>query len=152
MIDILIQFVLATFATFGFAIIFRVPKRNIPVCVLGGAMVDNHAYYGFLLGVSGHGRFMGACVVGLLSTLFSRIMKEASTIFVIPGILCLVPGSYIFRTMEALLLKNLRAAAEIGLQTLFMAGAIAIGLLVIGAVIGVIRSIVKRTVALGNKL
>lgn len=153
MIDILIQFVLATFATFGFAIIFRVPKRNIPVCVLGGAMgwITMHITVSYL-GSAVMGCFMGACVVGLLSTLFSRIMKEASTIFVIPGILCLVPGSYIFRTMEALLLKNLRAAAEIGLQTLFMAGAIAIGLLVIGAVIGVIRSIVKRTVALGNKL
>ena len=153
MTELLIQFLLSLFATFGFAIIFHVPKRTIPACILGGAFgwIAMHSTV-LYMGSAVMGCFMGACVVGLLSTIFSRVMKEAATIFVIPGILCLVPGSHIFRTMEALLLKNLRVAAEIGLQTLFMSGAIAIGLLVIGAVIKVIRSIVERTVTLGNKL
>ena len=50
--------------------------------------------------------------------------------------------------MDALLSSELGDGAKVGSQTLLMAGAIAAGLLVIGAVINVIRSIVKKTAAL----
>ncbi len=84
----------------------------------------------------------------MLSDICSRVFKEAATIFIIPGMISLVPGYNIYYTMEALLSSELGDAAKVGSQTLLMAGAIAAGLLVIGAVINVIRSIVKKTAAL----
>lgn len=150
---LLIQFFLALFATLGFAIIFRVPKRDIPACVIVGAC----GWIAYQITVAGLDSsvmacFVGACVVGVLSTACSYMLKEAATIFVIPGILCLVPGSHIFRTMEALLLQNLEKSAEIGLQTLFMAGAIAVGLLVVGALFGTLRSLIKKTANLKDRM
>ena len=62
----------------------------------------------------------------------------------IPGILCLVPGSNIFKTMVALLDSDIKDTASIGLQTLMMAGAIAAGLLFMGAVSKTIFAIVKK--------
>lgn len=152
MMFLLTQFVLALFATAGFCIIFRVPVRHIPACVVIGALgwvtYEISMYYYSSPAV---GCFFGACVVGLLSTWAAHFLKDASTIYVIPGILCLVPGSNIFNTMAALLRDDLADAAEIGTQTLLMAGAIAIGLLTIGAILRVLYALVRKTVTLKDK-
>ena len=97
------------------------------------------------------GCFFGACIVGLLSNYAARFMKEPATIFIIPGILCLVPGSAIFNTMAALLRDDFGDAAEIGMQTLCMAGAIALGLLVIGAALRIFYALIRKTVTLKDK-
>ena len=54
--------------------------------------------------------------------------------------------------MAALLEHDIEKAASIGTQTLLMAGAIAVGLLIIGALIKVVRSIIGKTIALKQKL
>ena len=149
---LLIQFVLALFATGGFCVIFRVPVRHIPVCVVIGALgwcaeeVSMNTYASPILGC-----FLGACVVGFLSQIAARLRKDTATIFIIPGILCLVPGSHIFRTMAALLQDDVQVAAQIGTETLLMAGSIAVGLLTIGAILRVIRSLIRKTVTLRDK-
>ena len=153
MMFLLTQFALALFATAGFSVIFRVPVKHIPACVIIGALgwvtyeISMHYYSSPVLGC-----FFGACMVGLLSDLASRRLKDASTIFIIPGILCLVPGSAIFNTMASMLDEDFSDAAEIGLQTLMMAGAIALGLLTIGALLRVIYAVVRKTVNLSELL
>ena len=82
-----------------------------------------------------------------MSDIFARMLKDAATIFIIPGILCLVPGAKIFYTMEALLKEDFTGTAEIGLQMLLMAGAIAMGLLVMGAIIRVVRTAIRTFIA-----
>ena len=69
-----------------------------------------------------------------------------------PGILCLVPGSAIFNTMLQLLEEDFTEFGLAGLQTLLMAGAIALGLLTIGAVLRVIYALVRKTVDLSELL
>lgn len=143
------QFFLALFATVGFCVIIRVPLRCLPGCAVVGAvgwMVYEVTFY--YLNSPVMGCFIGACVVGLLSTIFAKVYKDASTIFTIPGILCLVPGSNIYNTMAAMLEHDLQGTFSIGLETLLMAGAIALGLLVIGATFSVIKRLIKTTVSL----
>lgn len=145
MMNLFIQFLLALFATLGFCVIFRVPINKIPACIIVGALGwVAYEICMFYLDSSVFGCFVGACVVGLLSSICARVFKEAATVFVIPGILCLVPGYKIYSTMEELLLHNYGNTAEIGIETLMMAGAIAIGLLVMGVVVGLIRLFVRR--------
>ena len=144
MMYLLEQFTLALFATLGFSVIFRVPLKKIPACVIVGAL----GWLTYIIAVNYlespvFGCFMGACTVGLFSSIFARALKEAATVFIIPGILCLVPGSKIYHTMEALLLHNYENTADIGVLTLMMAGAIAIGLLVMGIIVGLIRIVYR---------
>ena len=149
MMHLLSQFMLALVATLCFAIIFHVPVRNIPACiVVGGLGWVTYLIADYSVDSPVMGCFFGACVVGLCSVIASRIFKEAMTIFIIPGILCLVPGAKIFYTMEALIRSDVQDMAEIGIQTIMMAGAIALGLLVIGAVINVFWSIVHKTASI----
>ena len=152
MMVLLVQFALALFATLGFAIIFRVPARHIPVCIVVGGL----GWIAYLVSDSymdspAMGCFFGACIVGLCSTLSAYIFKDAATIFVIPGILCLVPGAKIFHTMEAFLKSDIDAMASVGIQTLMMAGAIAMGLLVMGACTNVVRALIKKTVDIKDR-
>ena len=149
MMHLLQQFALALMATGGFALIFRVPIRHIPVCMLIGALgwvcyeISMYYYASPILGC-----FLAACLVGLLSQFAAKFLKDAATIFIIPGILCLVPGSKIFNTMAALLEDDISDAAQIGTETILMACAIAVGLLVIGSLIRVARSVVRKTIRL----
>ena len=139
MSDLLLQFIYALFATCGFAIIFRVPLKHFPVCmIIGGLAWSCYQICLYYNASAVVGCFIAACLVGLLSDICSRVFKEAATIFIIPGMISLVPGYNIYYTMEALLSSELGDAAKVGSQTLLMAGAIAAGLLVIGAVINVV--------------
>lgn len=150
--ELLLQFIYAMFATCGFCIIFKVPHRHIPVCILVGALCwtcyQVCIYYNSSPVIA---CFIASCLAGTLSDICSRLFKEASTIFTIPGMICLVPGSNIYYTMVALLRNDMSDTAQIGTQTLLMAGSIAAGLLVIGALIKVVRSVVRKTVALKDK-
>lgn len=149
MSHLLIEFLFAFLGTLGFALIFNVPLRHIPVAsFVGGAgwvvyQIAVAAGCGVAISC-----FFGACTVGLTSDIASRICKEAATIFVIPGVLPLVPGAGTYYTMLAIINGNLDQAADKGIETLAMAGAIALGLLVMGTVIQIIRGATTRIKAL----
>ena len=149
----IISFIFALFATLGFSIIFQVPYRHIPVTALIGG--SGWVTYQLCLGQSSSvmaSCFLAACAVGLLSEIASRILKDAATVFIIPGILCLVPGSGIYNTMVELVDGRLDEAAQLGSQTLMMAGSIALGLLVVGAMIKIVVSVMRRAKHIARKL
>lgn len=128
-------FLFAFSSTVGFSILFHVPKKHIVTAGLVGAL--GWLTYTYFI-VSGSGSvlacFAGSCIVAILSDLFSRAFKDAATIFIIPGILPLVPGANMYYTMLAILEGNVEETASIGTETLLMAGSIAVALLVVASV------------------
>ncbi|MBQ0079481.1 MAG: threonine/serine exporter family protein [Eubacterium sp.] len=147
MSEIIIQTLLAAGGTMGFCVLFHVPIRHIPVCgIIGGCawglyqlIILNNASSPVMA------TFMAAALVGLLSDLASRIIKEAATIFIIPGILPLVPGAYIFYAMQALVRNDMMDTSTYLTDTIKLAAAIALGLLAVGAVTKSLREITKKT-------
>lgn len=143
--NMILEFIFAFLGTLGFTIIFNVPLRHMPVASLIGGLgwVTYHMAidYGTTIPIA---CFLGACMVGLTSDMASRICKEAATIFVIPGVLPLVPGAGTYYTILAIVEGKLDEAAATGIQTLAMAGSIALGLLVIGTVVQIIRGTVAN--------
>lgn len=145
MSNLIIQFLFAFLGTLGFAIIFNVPLRHMPVAsIIGGLGWVTYQVAMSMGSAIPFACFLGSCTVGLTSDLASRFLKEAATIFVIPGVLPLVPGAGTYYTMLAIVEGNLDKAASTGVQTLAMAGAIALGLLVIGTVVQVFRGAVRN--------
>ena len=132
------SFLYAFISTIGFCILFHVPKKHIfSASFVGACGWITYTYFTS----SGDGKviacFAGSCIVAILSELFSRGFKDAATIFIIPGILPLVPGSGMYHTMLAILDGNLQVTASIGTETLLMAGSISVALLVVASVIKV---------------
>lgn len=153
MITLILAFFYALFATLGFCFIFHVPSRHIPTAsIIGGIGWVVYRLCMFYETSVATGCFLAAFVVGFASYVAARAFKEASTIFVIPGILCLVPGSGMYNTMVAMVSGDLDSAASIGSTTLMMAGAIALGILTVGALLRIILSIVRRAGKITNKL
>lgn len=135
----MLAFIFAFCATMGFCILFHVPKRHM----LPAAFVGASGWLTFtFLSTSGTGKvvacFVASCLVGLLSDIFSRGFKEAATIFIIPGILPLVPGSGMYHTMMAILDGNIQETASVGTETLLVAGSIAVALLTVSSLIKVV--------------
>jgi len=143
--SLLAQSIYAGLATFGFTLIFRVPKSDILVCSLIGALgwtsYQIASGYGF---TSVMACFIGACTVALLSDIFSKLLKEASTIFIIPGIMPLVPGAGMYKMMLELIHNDMTGFATEATQTLMSAGAIAVGLLVMGSLLKILRMTGKK--------
>ncbi|HVI43118.1 MAG TPA: threonine/serine exporter family protein [Anaerovoracaceae bacterium] len=129
-------FLFAFCSTVGFCILFHVPKKHIASASFVGAC-GWLTYTDFITSGSGSvlACFAGSCVVALISDLFSRTFKEAATIFIIPGILPLVPGANMYYTMLAILEGNVERTASVGTETILMAGSIAVALLVVSSVI-----------------
>ncbi len=141
MTTVLFHFIYMLFPTCGFCVLFKVPLKKFPACILIGSL--SWACYQFFLycGASSvPAAFAASCLVGLLSDIASRYLKEAATIFIIPGILCLVPGAGMYYTMLALLQHDMDGVVQNGVSTLMIAGAIAVGLLVVGSLIKMIRT------------
>lgn len=129
-----LQFVFGFVSTVGFAILFHVPKKNILMSsFVGGIGWVIFAYCRNDYGSALLGCFLAACVVGTLADIFSRVYKETATVFIIPGIIPLVPGSGMYYTTLYLINGELGKAATTGTETLLMAGSISVGLLVVGS-------------------
>ncbi|MBR0599175.1 threonine/serine exporter family protein [Sinanaerobacter chloroacetimidivorans] len=142
----ILSFIFAFCSTMGFCILFHVPKKHlVSASFVGGC---GWITYTFLTSEGGSkvlACFVGSCIVALLSDIFSRGFKEAATIFIIPGILPLVPGAGMYYTMLAILEGNFTETASVGTETILMAGAISVALLMIA-------SLVKIFALAGNKI
>ncbi|KNF08708.1 hypothetical protein CLPU_5c00150 [Gottschalkia purinilytica] len=125
------QALYAFLSTVGFAVLFNGPKDtlvNAGTCGAIGWLVNIIAKY--LSNSSIVGTFLGATTAGLLGEAYAKIFKKPATVFIVPGIIPLVPGAGMYYTMLALIKKNFITAADIGSQTIFTAFSIAIAVIV----------------------
>lgn len=138
-------FLFAFCSTVGFSILFHVPKKHIFSAGLVGAL-GWLTYTYFTITGSGNitACFVGSFVVALISELFSRIFKDAATIFIIPGILPLVPGAGMYYTMLAILEGDVDKTAAVATETLMMAGSIAVALLVVASILKLFALIERK--------
>lgn len=122
-------------ATIGFALLFRVPRRQILAAGLGGGF--GWWVYLVLLGLTRSAIFatlIAAVWIGAYGEVCARLARKPATLFTTCAILPLVPGKGIFETMVAAVRHDPDAAVRQGLWTIAVAGAIATGLALVAAV------------------
>lgn len=138
------QLIFAFMSTIGFSILFNAPRKNIVVIGLTGSfgwlMYKVSEYYNGLPIAS---TLIGAITVGIIGEIFARLLKKPATIFIIPGIVPLVPGSGMYYTMYAIIERRFLDAANFGSETLFIAASIATGISISSSFGKVISKITK---------
>ena len=117
-----------------FSLLFHAPKR----CVLPTALIGTVSYAFFLLferkiGSPVAGAFVASLSVALLSEWAARRLKAPATLFVSGGIITLVPGGGLYRTMLAMISGDYLAAAANGVETVMIAGCIALAIAPVSA-------------------
>ena len=128
----ILQIVLSFVGTMGFSIIFNVPRKELLLCGIVGAA--GWAVYRLIFDASPDfvvvAILFGAVTVTCISRVLSYTRKMPVTIYMIPGIIPLVPGAGIYYTMFHAVMGENTQALMLGIETLRNAGVIAVGLLV----------------------
>lgn len=131
---VFIHFIYAFISTIGFAIFLKAPKSTlIPGGFVGG--IGWAAYYFLMISTNNNimSNFIAALLVSFGSEFFARKLKQPAIVFTIPGIILLVPGLGMYNTMLYLVQGNYTAAIEKGADVLFIASALAMGVLIVTA-------------------
>lgn len=130
MIDHVIQIISAALGTLGFALLFSVNRRHLPLITLGGAL--SWAVY-LIAWEQGAGVFLSTLISAALICLWSewmaRLRKAPANIFLLTGIVPLLPGSALYYSMEAIVNKNISQLVRKGAETGYVAVGIALGIL-----------------------
>ncbi|MDR3295141.1 MAG: threonine/serine exporter family protein [Clostridiales Family XIII bacterium] len=127
-------FLFAFLTTLGFCVQFHVPKKHMVFTSLIGAC-GFCVYEYALLHQQGAilGSLLGSGVVAVLAEFASRAGKDATTLFIIPGIIPLVPGTGMYATMFYVLQNDFSNAAATGSKTFIIAGSIAVSLVIVAS-------------------
>ena len=127
--ELFIQLITAFTGSLGFCLLFGLRTRYLAFASLGGMLA-----WGIYLAVDAwlQNSFL-ACLLGaafavLYAELLARRLKTPTTLFVIPAILPLVPGSFLYYTMSSAVRGELELARSYGRETALSALAIAAGL------------------------
>ena len=112
------------------AVLFNVPRAALAWCSLAGLLAwAVQVQVGFLGMPPEAGALLGALTISLVGEALARARRMPALVFVVPGILPLVPGTRAYHAMLAVLQDNHSLAAQEGIQALISAGGIAVGLL-----------------------
>lgn len=135
----IIQIIGAFIATISLAVLLGVPRKFTLWVGLVGAL----GWMIYLLLGQGEEHilirtFIAALVVSLISHSFARVMKAPVTVFLISGILPLVPGTGMYRTVYQLFIGNRSLAGQSFLLTMQMAGMIALSIFIMDSVFRVL--------------
>lgn len=117
-----------------FGVMFQAPKRSLFLLGITGTV----SWAGFLLSQVWVDNviisvFIASAIVGISGELFARLMHLPVTVFVIAGIIPLVPGIAAYDTMLYMIKGQYLEGVRSGLDTLMIAGAIAFAVAVVGA-------------------
>ncbi len=143
--ETLIQLAAASLGAVAYALLIRLRIRLLPWAALGGLLCWGSylVSYGALGGV-----FFPCLIASTLTELYSevlaRTLRAPSTVFCIPSVIPLVPGSSLFSTMSAVVRNDWETARSAGAATGVCALAIAIGMSLVWALFFMIREEKKR--------
>lgn len=143
-LQLLIEAVVAFFSAFGFCYLLEVPRRLIIPSSVAAILCWVLYLVGCMFGFStSWAALLASAAVYLLAYVQARIHKAPVAVFLIVGILPLVPGFKIYRTIY-FMITNEGSTAEALADTLLMAGAIALGIFVADLINDVIKKMIKK--------
>ena len=131
----ILKSIYALFTSLSFGVLFNIKGKNLIFASLGGFL----AWYVYLVSLkySGFnllGLFIASFAAGLFSEVMARILKSPVTTFSICSIIPLVPGGGMYYTMLESIHGNINQFLSIGLNTISIAGAIAVGILLASSI------------------
>ena len=130
----------------GYCLVFniRMRKRMLLLASLGGA--GGWCVYllcGWLQNDITQS-FAAILAVAAYSEIMARLQKSPATVYLIVGLIPLVPGGGIYYTMEYCINGDMMNFMNTGIHTLGIAGALAIGILLVSACVRILNNIQRR--------
>lgn len=140
--EAVIQIICAGLGTLGFALFFQVRRQHLITASLGGALswlcylaVREICASVFLSSL------VASAVICLWSEAMARIRKAPANVFLIPGIVPLLPGGALYYAMSGIVSGNLDQFVQKGRETALVAVGIAGGIVIGSEIVRLILSI-----------
>lgn len=129
MMAIFIECIAAFFATLCFSIIFNISRTELVPCGILG-MIAWFVYKVVLLFISSivFANFLASLTISIIAVFLARKRKMPITIYILSGIMPLVPGAGMYNTMYHIIIQKLSKATLYLIETIQIAGAIAISI------------------------
>ena len=114
-----IQIIAAFFGSLGFALLFNLRGQWLFFTALGGGFISHYERQ----------YFAAAFFLGIYSELMARKTKSPSTLYLVVGMIPLIPGAALYYMMRNAIQTNFKMFAERGLEAVITGGAIASGII-----------------------
>ena len=114
-------------ATIAFSVLLETPRKYLWQTGIVGAVGG-----GVYLGCTHHG--VDVVTASFFSALFARVFKAPVTVFLTAGILPTVPGAGMYRIAYSIVANDRAGCAYYLLQTLEIAGMIALAIFIVDAI------------------
>lgn len=126
-----IHIVFSFLAAVGFAVFLNSPRKTL--FISGAVGMISWTIYILLMRSNFDtmfSNFIAAFIASILCEILSRKFKKPTILFVIPGIITLIPGLGLYNTMFYMIQNNFQEAFTTGSNVMFASGSIALGVLV----------------------
>lgn len=127
---VIVTLVTAVLGSLGFSILFYMRPRRLPLAALAGFLTC--AVY-LAVKIPGGGELVSNLLAALAGAVFAeitaRLTKAPVPVYLLPGLIPLVPGGALYETMSHLVSGDYAGAGAFGLKTLQIAVGIAGGII-----------------------
>jgi len=131
-LELIFQVISAFIGVVALAILFQVPKQYLlPAGITGASGWFAELVTENLLDNPVFSTFLAALLVAVMSQIFARVSKAPVTVYLVTGILPLVPGIGMYRTVYYLLQSNGELTSYYLSYTLQIAGMIALAIFIV---------------------
>lgn len=121
-------------AAVGFGVFLNSPKKTL---YIGGAIgMISWIIYVLLMRINFDmmsANFIAACIASLLCEILAIKMKKPTILFIVPGIITLIPGLGLYNTMSYVIEGDFQQSFTTGTNVFFSSGAIALGVIVVSS-------------------
>ena len=129
LLRILSDVLVAGIATAGFAVMFVAPRRAL----FAGALIGGVGYlvYDLIVLMTAQpaaAAFVAGALIGFAAEITARMGKMPTTVYATMGVIPLVPGYGLYQTMLYMVQGDYALVLSSGMETIMVAGAIAMGL------------------------
>ena len=132
----IVQCVVSFIGCVGFAMYWNVHSWGVPLCSIGGAITWAAYLIAIRLGCSIIGaNFWATVVASIYAEIMARVRKYPAITYLVVSLFPLLPGAGIYYTTAYILQKNSEMAAAKGAETACVAGAIAVGILLVSTAV-----------------
>lgn len=121
--------------SFCFAIIFNIKGNKAFFAGLGGALSQlAYILFGYIVSAEITQYLFATLITAVYAEIMARIKKSPATVFLVPSIIPLVPGGMMYYTMELCIAGKINEFTRLLLETLGVAGALAMGILIVSSI------------------
>lgn len=139
-LEILVELVTAFFGAFGYASLFNVRRKRIISAGIGGVIGwGMYIFAGNFISNEPIRYLVSAIMITVYAEKMARMKKAPATVFLISAVMPLVPGGMLYATMSFAVKEEWKNFGEKGVETLSVALALSLGMLLATSVLKAIR-------------